>query len=284
MKIKNKKPIDVFAIKMDYSKDKVLHDHEYNEIFLALEGGGEQITEYGTQKMREGDIFLFPPNQKHHGNANLGEQCLGGVIYVYDFIFEGKSEGSMEAGTVLKMLSKKTKSGNNKIRVNPQGRKELLRIFQEMLQEHRTKKPGFKSQLISMMHQFMIIILRNSQLEIDGLSINDQSVIIEKINDVLQFLETHYMQHLNIEQVSDAAGMSRSYFHANFKKVTGVTFVEYLNDLRIKAALKLLHDKNSSIDTVAFRTGFTSVSHFYKIFKEMTGKTPVKYRKKYLSV
>ena len=281
MKTKYNKPIDIFSINMGFTKDKVIHAHEHNEIFLTLKGNGEQFTEEGYQKMREGDIFLFPPGQMHHGNGARDGSCVAGVIYVHDYIFDGKSEWETEAGSVLKMLSKGTKNGNNKIRINPNGRKELFRIFHEMLNEHRAKRPGFKSQVISMMHQFMITILRNSQLEIDGVSISDESLILEKIDDILQFLETHYMQHLNIEQISNAAGMSRSYFHSNFKKVTGQTFVDYLNELRIKAAKKLLRDKTFSIDTVAFRIGFTSVSHFYKVFKEMTGKTPVKYRKEY---
>ena len=281
MKDKYNKPIDVFAINMGFSKDKAIHAHEHNEIFLTLKGSGEQLTEDGLQKMREGDIFLFPPGQMHHGNGTPEGGCVGGVIYVHDYIFEGKSKWETEAGAVLKMLSKGTKNGNNKIRINPHGREKLFRIFHVMLNEQRSKKPGYKSQLNSMMHQLMITILRNSQLEIESISLNEKSIIREKINDVLQFLETHYMQHLNIEQIAKTAGMSRSYFHANFKKATGKTFVDYLNNIRVNSSEKLLQTATFDIGTVASRTGFTSVSHFYKVFKESTGTTPVKFQKKH---
>jgi transcriptional regulator GlxA family with amidase domain len=128
------------------------------------------------------------------------------------------------------------------------------------------------------MHQLLITILRNSQLNITEETQNS-SMINEKIQDAVIFIETNFTTQIDINQVAKIANMSRSYFHANFKEVTGRTFVDYLNDLRVENACNLLKNTDLDIATVACRSGFTSVSHFYRVFKSNTDTSPQKIRK-----
>lgn len=62
-----------------------------------------------------------------------------------------------------------------------------------------------------------------------------------------------------------------------FKKITGKTFVQFVNEYRLAHAAKLLHEKQISILDVSFESGFNNFSHFNKQFKKFTQKTPSDY-------
>ena len=79
-----------------------------------------------------------------------------------------------------------------------------------------------------------------------------------------------------IKDVADHACVSKYYLEHIFKKETGATFVEYLNVYRVSQAKQKLVERN--ISTVCFETGFSSLSHFYKIFKKYTGISPKGYK------
>jgi AraC-like DNA-binding protein len=266
--------VDLFDVWMEHSEYKEMHRHDFHEIFLNLEGSGEQYTSEGTIKMKKGDVFFFPAGIEHIGNGGPSGNCLGGVININEKLFLGDSIYS-ESGEVFKSLTRNAKEGHYKINISNVGRKQLLLIFQNMLEEIRVKKAGYRSIVNSFMHQFLIVILRNSQLNFHIKS-TDTSITVDKINDTIQFLKTHFFDQIDIDHAAQMSNMSRSYFHANFKKVTGKTYIEFLNDLRIKSADKLFKTTELDTNTIAFRSGFTSVSHFYKVFKETTGNTPKK--------
>lgn len=272
-------PIYLFDIRMEYSEYKEMHRHDFHELFITLDGIGEQYTTEGTLKMKKGDVFFFPAGIEHIGNGSPSGNCLGGVINLHEKLFLGDTNIYPESREVLKIITRNAKKGNYKISINNKGRQQLFSLFQIMLEETRTKKTGYRCIVNSLMHQLLMVILRNSQLNIKSATL-EMPVIVEKINDTVKFLETHFFDQIDIDHAAQMSDMSRSYFHANFKEITGMTYIEFLNDLRVKNADMLLKTTDLDVDTIAFRSGFTSVSHFYKVFKENTGTTPKKIRSK----
>lgn len=271
--------IHLFDIWMEHSPYKEMHRHDYHEIFLALNGPGEQITPEGKIQMKTGDIFFFPAGINHIGNGAVNSHCLGGIIDVHEKVFLEDHGLFPESKAVLKALTKQARKGSYRINVNPEGQKKTFDIFYEMLTELRERKPGFRTTVNALMHQFLMTILRNSQLDIREKG-DSLPVSLDKIKDTISFLETHYCDQITIDHAAHMANMSRSYFHALFKEVTGKTYIEFINDLRVKHADELLRTTELNTENIAFKSGFTSVSHFYKVFKESTGSTPKQVRKK----
>lgn len=269
--------VSLFDIWMEHSEHKEMHRHDFHEIFLNVDGDGEQYTPEGDIRMKKEDIFFFPASIDHIGNGAPGGHCLGGVINLDEKLFLGENDLFPESKAVLKALTREGKKGHYRINVNPSGRKKLFSIFYEMLTEIREKRPGFRTAVNALMHQFLIIILRNSQLDIQEKG-DRQPVSFDKIKDTINFLETHFFDQVDIDHAAHMSNMSRSHFHAVFKQITGKTYIEFLNNLRVKHADKLLKTTDLEIEAIAFRSGFTSVSHFYKVFKETTGTTPKKIR------
>ncbi len=101
---------------------------------------------------------------------------------------------------------------------------------------------------------------------------------IKKISDLLDYIDVHYTESLNLENMAAHVGFSKFYFSRLFKQYTGFTFNDYLNYRRLKAAEELLADPGISITEVALRSGFSSISSFNRLFKESRRCTPKEYR------
>ena len=93
-----------------------------------------------------------------------------------------------------------------------------------------------------------------------------------------QFIHEHQGEPLELKQVAGQARMSSCYFCRKFKEATGFTFTEYVARTRVETAKNLLLNPQVRISEVAFEVGFQSITHFNRVFKEITGQCPSKYR------
>ncbi|MDY8135493.1 AraC family transcriptional regulator [Aquimarina sp. 2201CG5-10] len=99
-----------------------------------------------------------------------------------------------------------------------------------------------------------------------------------RINKVFNFVREEFMRPIPLEEIADKVSMSIPGFCRYFKKITGKTFIQFVNEYRLVHAAKLLHEKQTSITDICYESGFSNFSHFNKLFKKFTGKTPSEYR------
>jgi YesN/AraC family two-component response regulator len=86
------------------------------------------------------------------------------------------------------------------------------------------------------------------------------------------------MKPLTLPALSDHFYISTSHLSRLFKEVSGFTFTEYMNIVRIKEAQKLLRETNFKVADIAETVGFGNIAHFGRVFKENTNITPLQYR------
>ena len=96
------------------------------------------------------------------------------------------------------------------------------------------------------------------------------------------FISKNYGRDISLDQCAEIIGISSYYLSHIFHDETGVTFVEYLSDVRMNAAKKLCADQSVPLKEVPGRCGYSNISYFYKVFKKVTGMTVGDYRKKLL--
>lgn len=94
----------------------------------------------------------------------------------------------------------------------------------------------------------------------------------------LNFIERNYMHQIRLEDIANHIGRTNSYTSYLVSNSTGQTVVEHLNAVRVKNACSLLAYSNTSIDQVAEACGFTNVKNFCRVFKNIIGTTPTRYR------
>ena len=98
------------------------------------------------------------------------------------------------------------------------------------------------------------------------------------IMDAFGYMQEHYQESLSLTDVSSVLGISSSYFSHLFKKQTGKNYVEYLNEIRLKAVMEDLKNSDFKIAVIAEKNGFHNFEYFSRFFKKATGLSPVKWR------
>lgn len=99
------------------------------------------------------------------------------------------------------------------------------------------------------------------------------------ISQVISLIRSNYMNKISLEKIAKTLFINPSYLSMHFKNEMGVTFTDYLNDVRIKVSKDLLTTSNLSLLEVSLHSGFEDQSYFTKVFKKCEGCTPREYRK-----
>jgi len=110
------------------------------------------------------------------------------------------------------------------------------------------------------------------------LELNDADDNSARVKIVVTFINEHYKQSLDRKDIAEAAGFEPDTFNNEFEKYTGKEFYEYLNELRIGEACRLLVESNLPVARISIETGFDNVRTFNRAFKNVTGLNPDEYR------
>jgi AraC-like DNA-binding protein len=102
------------------------------------------------------------------------------------------------------------------------------------------------------------------------------------IKKVLEHVSENFKNQIRLDDVAQLANMSESAFSRYFKKRTRKTFSNFLTDIRIEYACKMLQNDKLSISQIAFDSGFYNLSNFNRQFKAIKKITPLAYRMNYL--
>lgn len=98
------------------------------------------------------------------------------------------------------------------------------------------------------------------------------------IQKAIGFIEKNYSDNITLDAISKYLNINKSYFCTIFKKETGKTYSEYLNEFRITKSEELLLNQNLSLLDISLSVGFNSQSYYTMVFKKLRNKTPLEYR------
>jgi YesN/AraC family two-component response regulator len=105
-----------------------------------------------------------------------------------------------------------------------------------------------------------------------------KSSLDKEIGETIQYIKKHYKDQLTLTDIAKYIGFNKNYLCTKFKKEMGVTIHQYLIEVRMAHARKLLINDNESVDSVAYKSGFENALYFRSIFKKYNGLTPTEYR------
>ncbi|TVY11743.1 helix-turn-helix transcriptional regulator [Paenibacillus cremeus] len=143
----------------------------------------------------------------------------------------------------------------------------ILRIHEEMMEQRK----GYEIAASILIRQIFLAMLRGDALELLKAGDSEGAMLLQP---VLEHVERHLSEKIEMEEVSELANMSYSYFSKFFKKTIGFTFTEYVNRQRIIRAEQLLLTTTQTITDIAEAIGIENMAHFYELFKRYNGCTP----------
>jgi AraC-like DNA-binding protein len=136
--------------------------------------------------------------------------------------------------------------------------------------------------LTARMIDIIILLCKSttSQINLDSMGNDKKKVMgLEKINKSFEYIEKCYSEDIHLKDIASAAGFSEFYFSRLFKEITEKSFHQFLNEFRIKKAEVMLMDSNNSISEAAYASGFSSISTFDRLFRQIKGCSPQEFRK-----
>lgn len=248
------------------------HFHSTFEIYYLISGKREFFIKDRTLVIHQGDIVIISPNILHRTTntekpkherfiVNIHEKHLAQISSSYLDIYQPLFE--------------------NDYLIISCPLNELLTIdslTQKVIEEIEEQRPGCEIYAQTLILQMLIICCRHIKQH-NMQPIESPSPMHERISEVVRYLNSHYMNKLSLQSVAEKFYISPYYLSRFFKEATGFTFVEYLNSVRIKEAKRLLENSSMKVNLISKKVGFGSVTHFGRVFKEVTGYVPLHYRK-----
>jgi two-component system response regulator YesN len=99
----------------------------------------------------------------------------------------------------------------------------------------------------------------------------------EHLMNAIQYIRKNYAEDISLEKVAASVFISGYYLSHLFREEMDITYSDYLNRIRMEAAIRLMKERNHTIQEIAEKTGFKEASYFCKIFRKCNGITPKKY-------
>lgn len=247
------------------------HYHDTYEIYYLLAGERSYYINHMIYTLRKGDLIFINKNEIHRttskGSArheriliNFEEDYLYSLLASFDLSFPFLTERSL----LLRPVA------------HEQGAIEAL-LF-SMLKEQNEPRTQQVPYLQTLLIQLFIEMNRIQEISREPIAPESSEKQL-KVYEIIDYLHTHYAEKLTLEQLSETFYISCTYLCRLFKQTTGFTIIEYLNYIRIKESQRLLRNTNHKVTAIAEYTGFDSIAHFGRVFKQIVKCSPLQYRK-----
>ena len=239
---------------IDYSNDYRNLPRPCHNIAFMLEGEGEIASDGEIITVKKGDILYIPQGTTYISNWKGAPNVIYHTIH---FNFSDSCDPFDKFNIKIQLLKCK----------NFETTYDKFKII------HEAEKGEFS--LLSASAFFTLCAELISDIEINRKKENNNPV-----SPAIEYLKANSSAPCTIERLADLCFLSPSRFHYLFKKHTGRTPIAYKNEILIrKAAQAITLKKDKSIESISEEYGFDSVIYFRRLFKRMTGKTPLEYRK-----
>lgn len=227
-------------------------------ILYTYQGYGQLEYQGKTYHLGEGDGFFIDGRLPHHYHC-AGDTWVHSILTVQ--------------GPELDELYSQFAANERLVFTQPING-SLQNSQEKILQLYSVARP-YRDWQISVIITDLLTHLLVSSVEDSGRNV----AMPKNLQFLIHYIENNYNRPLTLEHLSAFSGISRSHLSREFKKYTGYAPSEYVIQLRLEAARKLLGSTNMTAAAIAYETGFHNINNFTKLFKKNFGMTPGEYRK-----
>ncbi|KAA9040547.1 AraC family transcriptional regulator [Ginsengibacter hankyongi] len=257
------------------------HYHPEIELIYFKEGRGTQFIGDSISLFNSGDVILVGANLPHYWsfdetyfNSPIEEPNVF-VTHFCDY-FWGKDFLTIPENLPIKNILETAKRG---IQIMRPTRQFIGNLLEKMLiSDGCNKIILILEALVNIAHSGNYKILSSI-----GFQYNVHQTGNDRINSIYEFSLANYKRKILMEEAAAIACMSPNSFCRYFKSKTRKTYSNFLIEIRVGIACKLLIGNNLSIKQICFESGFNNFASFHKYFKMITGKTPLNYQREFIS-
>ena len=256
------------------------HFHPHYQLFTVIKGTGTRFIGDDIRHFEEGDTVFLGPNMPHlwRSDRNYFEKesqlQTEGIVVYFKEDFLGNDFFEKPEMFDIKSFLKNSERG---LDLTGTLGEEMVRDLKELL-----GLTGFEgiSKLLNILHKLSIT---NDYQYISSSNYTNTHKIseTERMRIVHEYVLKHFKENINLSTVASLSNMTEAAFCRYFKSRTNKTFSDFVKEIRIGNACKILQDENKSISQTCYESGYNTVSNFNNQFKSLKGVSPLQYQKLY---
>ncbi|MDV4129398.1 AraC family transcriptional regulator [Elizabethkingia anophelis] len=256
------------------------HYHMVLELIYFRKGTGTQYVGNSIERFKEGDVALIGKNLPHYWlfDAKYFENPKRNKVEIFVIHFGEHFWGEEFLKLPENQTLKKTLALSSRgFQIKGETKDKLTQLIPEIVESDWTRKI---IRLLEALHsisesaEYEFLTSANFKYHFD----EDER---HRIMDIYNYTLSNYTQKITLEDVSEIANLSPNSFCKFFKSRTGKTYTQFVNEIRIGDACQKLIENQMSVKEVCFASGFNNFTSFHECFKNITGKSPLKYQQLY---
>lgn len=263
--------------------DTQWHAHPEYQLVAILKGNGTRYIGDSIKPFKGGDTVLTGPGLPHVWRSDnayfepANNLSIHGIVIYFsrDFLGEGSMDKE-ELEDIAKLLQRAARG----LEIGGVTNKMITKMMKDLI-NLRTAKSVIK------LLEILEVLAESSELtpitQVDY-NYNHPENEKDKMGEVLDYILKNYKEKITLEEVASLANMSESAFSRYFKSRVNKSFIEFVGDVRISNARKLLEELNLNVSQVCYESGFPTLSNFNKQFRVRIGMTPLAYKKLHIKL
>jgi len=249
------------------------HMHSALELILINEGTFEAEIGNRTYLARPGDLLLVRSNTIHRYTGLTGTPASYWVLKVKPALIT-EIAASDRCGEYLMFFAMEREDSKSFWTAEEMKEHPLCHAINQLLKECEKPNYGVDIGIRLAVSQILLAILRDVHATQPTMIDQPDESLARRIYDAVVYINKNYSQNISAEDCSRIACMSYSYFSRSFRTVTGKSFKEYLTQVRIAHAERMLLTADCSVTQVALQCGYDSAAYFCSVYKRVKGVTP----------
>ena len=237
-----------------------MHYHAHYEIFYLLSGERKHVVGDSFLTLKKGDCVVINSGVPHKtGGQRAGLRFL----IAFNDVFLSKWLTQSARSVLLQFFNRPF------LHPDPKHTEELLQLFNQIETAHADKN----DELLFSSLLRLFFILNDSPV-----AQSDEKYPVQVLKQIMEYTQENYATITSLDEVAEALFISKYHICHLFSKYVEFSFINYLTNIRLKAASDMLKNTKASITEIAQRCGFNNSSYFCRVFKKHFGFSPLEYK------
>lgn len=257
------------------------HYHAEVELIYFKKGSGTQFIGDSIKRFSSGDIVLLGAHLPHYWKFddtyfNEGADNLADVIVIHFCEhFWGSHFLALPENKGIKLTLEKAQRG---LQISDKNKHQIASLMEEIPLATGPQR------IILLMEALMRIeeSVHDKPLSSMGFRNNFEETENDRINAIYNYSLTHFKRKILMEEMAAVANISPNSFCRYFKNRTRKTYTQFISEIRVGHACKLLIEDSLNVKQICYESGFHNFASFHKHFKSITGQSPLNYQKSFL--
>jgi AraC-like DNA-binding protein len=257
-----------------------MHWHDYLEIAVVLEGRGVFLFGRRALEAEAGDIFFIDNSQPHLALADRGTSFRLLLVLFRPELIAGPGCREIDLG-YLAPFRVDGRTASPRIPAASPLAAEVTPVLHELAAVWARRDPSERHLADATLRRALALVNREMGAASDLAAARAATDRRASIRPVLAYVDRHCGESIRLEAVAEEVHVSASRVRHVFKDVTGVGFKEYLTQVRVTEAKRLLLSTDLSVEAIAREVSYTNLHQFYKVFQRSCAMSPAEYRRYY---